>query len=95
MDSHDVARGRGDPAAVLASVRQPTLVIGIDSDVLYPVTEQEALAESIPRGELSILHSDHGHDAFLIEFSQLNEMITEWLQRCHGASRHVPVGVPR
>jgi hypothetical protein len=41
LDSHDLGRGRaaagGDYRAVLASLRQRTLVVGIDSDLLYPV----------------------------------------------------------
>lgn len=86
MDSHDVARGRGDPASVLASIRQPALVIGIDSDVLYPLPEQEALVRALPRGELGILHSDHGHDAFLIEFGQLNTLICRWLEEHRSAA---------
>ncbi len=95
MDSHDVARGRGDPASVLASIRQPTLVIGIDSDVLYPLPEQEYLAQSLPNGELAILHSDHGHDAFLIEFNQLNAIITEWLRQRPPDTRSVSAYLPQ
>lgn len=34
MDSHDVARGRGDYLKVLGSIRTPFLVVGIKSDVL-------------------------------------------------------------
>jgi len=45
MDTHDVSRGRGDYPDVLASITQPTLVIGVDSDVLYPLDEQRELAE--------------------------------------------------
>jgi len=78
MDSHDVARGRGDYEAVLASIRQPTLVVGIDSDVLYPLREQEELAEHLPHATLEVLSAPHGHDAFLIEFDLLSELVTEW-----------------
>ena len=79
MDTHDVARGRGAYADVLARITQPALVIGIDTDVLYPLEEQEALARLLPNAELVVLTSPHGHDAFLIEFDQLNRLLQTWM----------------
>lgn len=39
LDSHDVGRGRGeDYRAVLQRMKQNALVVGIDSDLLYPVS---------------------------------------------------------
>ncbi len=67
LDSHDVGRGRGGVQAALAVLHQPALVVGIDSDVLYPPHEMRALADGLPSGELFWLTSPHGHDAFLIE----------------------------
>jgi len=67
LDSHDVGRGRGGVAAALATLRQPALVVGIDTDVLYPAHELRALASGLPAGQLFWLESPHGHDAFLIE----------------------------
>lgn len=78
-NSHDIARGRGRYVDVLKSISQPTLVIGIDSDVLFPLTEQEELADHIPGAELSVLHSPHGHDAFLLEAETLNSIVNRWL----------------
>ncbi len=85
MDAHDVSRGRGPYPEVLAEVRQPALVVGIDSDVLYPLAEQEELATHLPNASLYVLHSSHGHDAFLIETQTLNEVLREWI------SANVPV----
>ncbi len=81
MDTHDVARGRGEYHAVLGSIQQPALVIGIDSDLLYPLSEQRELAEHLPRAELAILEAAHGHDSFLIEVDAINDMVREWRQR--------------
>lgn len=79
MDAHDVARGRGDYNEVLQSITQPAFVIGIDSDVLYPLEEQRELAHALPNGRLSVLSSPHGHDAFLIEQDALNNLLHPWL----------------
>jgi len=78
MDTHDVARDRGEYEAVLASIEQPTLVVGIDSDVLYPLREQQKLAEHLPRASLEVLSAPHGHDSFLIELDDLNETVAAW-----------------
>ena len=80
MDSHDVSRGIGDYNSVLASIQQPTLVVAIDSDVLYPPVEQQKLAELIPNAELGWLNSPHGHDAFLIDMEDLNAMVVNFRQ---------------
>ncbi len=79
MDSHDLARGRGGYPDVLRCITQPTLVIGIDSDVLYPLEEQAELVRHIPSATLEVINSEDGHDAFLIEFEQLNRYVIPWL----------------
>lgn len=85
MDTHDVARGRGEYEEVLRSIRVPALVVSIDSDVLYPPEEQAELASLIPNARLATLRSPHGHDAFLIETEELNRLLKEF--------RRKPVGV--
>ena len=78
MDSHDVARGRGDYVEVLNQIRQHTLVVGIDSDLLYPLDEQQELARHLPNAALAVLEAGHGHDAFLIELETLSEIVRSW-----------------
>ena len=81
MDSHDVGRDRGGYESALRSVRQPALVVGIDSDVLYPPEEQRELAAGFGDGrnaQLGWLHSPHGHDAFLIETEALNRLLVNF-----------------
>jgi homoserine O-acetyltransferase len=71
MDSHDVGRDRGGVAAALAHVTATALVIGIDSDRLFPVEGQEIVARHLPHnidGDVPVvIESPFGHDAFLIE----------------------------
>ncbi|MFK7845273.1 MAG: homoserine O-acetyltransferase [Rhodothermales bacterium] len=80
MDSHDVSRGRGAYPEVLSRLHQPTLVVGIESDVLYSLPEQEELVEFIPNARLELLPSIHGHDAFLIELTALNDIVLDWMK---------------
>ncbi len=79
MDSHDVARNRKSYEEVLAQVNIPILVIGIESDNLYPVEEQYELVRLLNNARYRRLQSPHGHDAFLIEFDQLNNIIKPFL----------------
>jgi homoserine O-acetyltransferase/O-succinyltransferase len=81
MDTHDVARGRGDFDAVLRSIRQPTLVVSIDSDVLYYPEEQEEIARLVPNARLVRLASKDGHDAFLIDVDWLSDVVAEFRGR--------------
>eukprot|EP00239_Pterosperma_sp_CCMP1384_P004612 CAMPEP_0197850412 /NCGR_PEP_ID=MMETSP1438-20131217/15300_1 /TAXON_ID=1461541 /ORGANISM="Pterosperma sp., Strain CCMP1384" /LENGTH=637 /DNA_ID=CAMNT_0043463565 /DNA_START=169 /DNA_END=2079 /DNA_ORIENTATION=- len=78
LDSHDVSIGRGDYEEVLASVKMPTLVVGIDSDMLYPLSLQEELVRFMPQSVLHTIYSPHGHDSFLIEIDQLNDCVARF-----------------
>ena len=80
MDSHDVSRSRvGSVADVLSQVEIPACVLGIDSDVLYPLSEQKELTEMLPNARLHIVHSDDGHDGFLLEQDQVATIIVDFL----------------
>lgn len=81
MDSHDIGRGRGEDSDVLKKLSIPVCVVGIDSDLLYPTTEQKALAKMLPAGEYYEIRSAYGHDAFLIEFDQLNSIIERFQEK--------------
>jgi len=81
MDTHDVARGRGDFDEVLRSVRCPALVVSIDSDVLYLPDEQQEIAHRIPGARLLRLASKDGHDAFLIDVDWLSDEVAEFRGR--------------
>jgi homoserine O-acetyltransferase len=76
MNAHDVGRGRGGIEAALGRVTARTVVAGIDSDRLYPVAESARLAAGIPTADpLVIIHSDHGHDGFLIEVDAVGGLV--------------------
>ncbi len=75
MDLHDIGFERGAVSDVLAAITMPTLCVGIDSDVLYPVHEQKEIAKHIPHAEYAEITSLYGHDAFLIEHEQISKLI--------------------
>ncbi|WP_407570198.1 homoserine O-acetyltransferase family protein [Deinococcus altitudinis] len=65
--------------AELRAIHAPVLVVGISSDVLYPVAEVQAHAALLPNAEYWELDSPHGHDAFLMDASELNVRVHEFL----------------
>jgi homoserine O-acetyltransferase len=81
MDSHDLTRADQDYESVLKSIIQPTLIVGIDSDILYPPPEQEELADLIPNAKLVWINSPHGHDAFLIDMEVLNQLVVNFYKQ--------------
>ncbi len=81
FDSHDVGRGRGGCEAALATIGCPAMVIGITSDIIIPIVEQEFLSRHIPGAELSLIESDFGHDGFLVESEKLNAIIKPYIER--------------
>ena len=83
MDSHHVGRSRESIEDALQGVKARTLVIGIESDILFPLSEQRLLAELIPNAKLEIIHSLYGHDGFLVEFDQLKNLLVQFYQPKH------------
>ena len=82
MDRHNLGRNRNpqhDPAQVLAQIQLPTLVIGIDSDGLFPIEEQAYLAQHLPQAQFQILTSPYGHDGFLTETTAIGSLIQAFL----------------
>ena len=89
MDSHDVGRKRGSVESALQRITAKTLVIGIQSDVLYPFTEQEYLQKTIPGAELLNIGSDFGHDGFLLEYEKIETALKKFIE--DRSSHHLKV----
>jgi homoserine O-acetyltransferase/O-succinyltransferase len=85
MNTHDVGRGRGGIHPALARYRGAgeVAVAGVDSDRLYPIEEQHALAHllGVPGERAHVVRSPHGHDAFLIESRQVGTLLSDLLER--------------
>ena len=78
MDSHNVGRGRPGVKEALATIQARTLIIGIDTDILFPVSEQKFLAENIKGADYQEITSLYGHDGFLVEFDQLDSILKQF-----------------
>jgi homoserine O-acetyltransferase/O-succinyltransferase len=80
MDNHHVGRGRPSLEQALSLIQAKTLLIGIDSDILFPLSEQEFLNTHIPGSTFNVVSSQYGHDGFLVEYDQIKNIIKHFLQ---------------
>ena len=78
MDAHHLGRGRGGVPAALARIGARTLVLGITSDVLFPLSEQQELAAHIPGAMYAELDSRFGHDGFLLETAAIAHFLAQF-----------------
>ncbi|MBC7937114.1 MAG: homoserine O-acetyltransferase [Rhizobacter sp.] len=80
MDSHHIARGRKEHVdSVLKKIKQPTLLIGISSDILCPLAEQRHMAANLSNARLIEIDSEYGHDGFMVETEKITEAFTQWI----------------
>ena len=80
VDSHNLGRGRGKVEDVLQQIKAKSLVVAITSDILFPPSDHTILVENIPNVEYHLIDSDFGHDGFLVEHKQLNDIILNFLK---------------
>ena len=84
MNSHDVGRKRKSVKAALGKIKAKALVIGIDSDRLFPIENQKLIAEHIGSelvgGKLHTITSEYGHDGFLIEHEKVGPLLAKLLK---------------
>ena len=80
MNSHDLGRDRGGVQAALSTFQPPLTVAVVDSDRLYTPAEGAVLATAPTARPLITMHSDHGHDGFLIEADQVAAVVRGALQ---------------
>lgn len=81
MDSHNVGRGRGSIENALQHIKAKTTTIGITTDILFPVTEQQFIAENVAGASFFSIDSLYGHDGFLLEYEQIEKIISDSLEK--------------
>lgn len=83
MDTHHIARNRNASIdELLKTMQQPTLIIGISSDILCPVVEQQHMAAVIPDATFIEVDSVYGHDGFMVETQKIAAAFNSWMNEC-------------
>lgn len=87
MDWFDLAEyAGGDVLAALANLRvEHALAIGVSTDILFPLQQQEQIADGLRAGgtaaEFLPLPSPQGHDAFLVDIGRFGPALATFLAR--------------
>ena len=82
MDSHHVARKRGgDLIKTLGTIKTPSFIMGVNSDILCPLDEQRFMEQHMPNASLVAIDSVYGHDGFIIEAVQITAHLNAWLAK--------------
>lgn len=79
MDSHNIGRKFGGVPRALNRIQSKGIVIGIDTDILFPLEEQKKIARHIPNASFHQVTSKYGHDGFLTETVKIAQIIREQL----------------
>jgi len=75
----DITRGRDSFEAVASKIEAHIHIIGIDSDLFFTANENRATYEELKKYKENVSYQEivsiHGHDAFLIEYQQLHNLL--------------------
>lgn len=81
FDTHDAGRGRGGVAAALAQIKARTVVVGITTDIIFTPAEMRELHGMIAGSDYHEIASPFGHDGFLVEHEQLNDILYPFVNK--------------
>jgi homoserine O-acetyltransferase len=80
----DITTNRGSASEVLKTIEAEIHIIGIDSDLFFVSEENTSTLKLLHPNLTNVSYHEitsiHGHDAFLIEYEQLNAIIKEIFQ---------------
>jgi homoserine O-acetyltransferase len=83
MDLFDLGEGQPSYEAGIARIRASSLIVGVPSDLLFPIDLQKDLARILRQAgrecRFELLDSPHGHDSFLIEVDPLTTILRPFL----------------
>jgi homoserine O-acetyltransferase len=75
----DITRGIDSFTAVASRIQADIHIIGIDSDLFFTANENRATYEELKKQKENVSYQEivsiHGHDAFLIEYQQLHNLL--------------------
>ncbi|MBF2707938.1 bifunctional aspartate kinase/homoserine dehydrogenase I [Flavobacterium soyangense] len=75
----DITRGRTSFEKIITEVDANIYIIGINSDLFFTANENKETYQEIKKFKQNVFYSEidsqHGHDAFLMEYDQLNNLL--------------------
>ena len=86
MDWFNVADGHEDMVSALAHLKlQSACIIGVGSDILFPLHQQYELAAALTTNGIETqmvdLPSEQGHDSFLVDYDRFNPAVAGYFNR--------------
>jgi homoserine O-acetyltransferase len=83
MDWFDVAEGHASLAEAVSHIElESVCMIGVDSDILFPLQQQRDIADAFDangvRSRLVALPSDQGHDSFLVDYGRFKPAVARY-----------------
>ncbi|MFP2997211.1 alpha/beta fold hydrolase [Spongiivirga sp. MCCC 1A20706] len=79
LGSIDITRNRNDFLEVASKIKAAIHVVGVDSDLFFTAQENKETVEELSKVKTNVFYHEiksiHGHDAFLIEFDQLEKLL--------------------
>ncbi len=81
MNEHNIQGEHETIEKALGSIKADVLKIGIDSDILFYPREVKSVLPFIPKVQYREISSVYGHDAFLVEYKQMEDIIIDYLHQ--------------
>ncbi len=81
FDTHDIGRGRGGLQQALDRLTMPAIMIGLTTDIVFTPAETRSLASRLPNCVYKEISSPLGHDGFLTEHRQLNDILVPFINK--------------
>lgn len=83
LDSQDIGRDRYSLEDALNRIQSEVLFVSVDTDILYPTDEVHSVFQACLNLGKAVAYdqikSIHGHDAFLLEYDQVDEILQRFL----------------
>lgn len=77
----DITRNRADFETLMAKTTASIHIIGINSDLFFTAKENKETFQELKKNKNNVFYSEidsiHGHDAFLIEYKQLDYLLAD------------------
>jgi homoserine O-acetyltransferase len=81
LNSVDVSKGRGSFEEAVSGLQSRITLVGIEGDLLFPPDTIRDSLQSLREAGIEACYREirtpHGHDAFLIEFEQIRELLSD------------------